>query len=265
MQKSWSILIKSVSVVLNNADQAFKLSGAIFVVAVFLSTALNVALTGSLIVNPPEFPTMEPGTLPEQIVFSQEDTLASLALLGGNFIFLVAMSWISVSWHRFVLLEEISDHLFPQWTVKRVLKYLWLAFLAAFGLAFAVVIPFMVIFGFVASIGLGALIPIVSLLMLVCFYYLFFRIGLILPATALDQPMAASQSFHCTRDISNEIWGVAALVVIVSLLSALAVGLIAPNNILGVLITSIVQWFMVMISASLLTTFYGHAVEHRQL
>lgn len=265
MQNAWSILRKSISMVINNADQAFRLSGAIFVVAVFLSTALNVALTGTLIVEPPKLPMLEAGASPDQIVFSEDDIRATMALLGGNLIFLFAMSWISVSWHRFVLLEEGTSQLFPQLVASRVFIYLLIAFLAAFGLGFAVVIPFMIIFGFLATLGLTAILPLASLSMLVCFYYLFFRIGLILPARAMDQSMPIAESFQLTKPLSADIWGVSTLVVGLSILAALAVGLVTPNNLFGVLLTGVVQWFMVMISASLLTTFYGYTVERRQI
>tara|TARA_R110002094_G_scaffold162947_3_gene147663 strand:+ start:137 stop:934 length:798 start_codon:yes stop_codon:yes gene_type:complete len=265
MLNAWVILRKSILMVTRNADQAFRLSGAIFVLAVFLSAALNVAMTGSLIVEPPLFPTFDANTAPAEMVMTEQDMRASMALVGGNLIFFIAMSWISVSWHRFVLLEEVTSHPFPSWTAGRVLRYFGIAILATVGLAFVVVIPFVMAIGFVSALGLSVLVPLVSIAMLICFYYLFFRIGLILPATALDQRMPVAQSFQDTKPLSDEIWGIAMMVVFASLIAAVLIGMIAPNNILGVLITALVQWFMVMVSASLLTTLYGHCIERRQL
>ena len=68
MLNAWVILRKSILMVTRNADQAFRLSGAIFVLAVFLSAALNVAMTGSLIVEPPLFPTFDAKGSPVVIV-----------------------------------------------------------------------------------------------------------------------------------------------------------------------------------------------------
>jgi hypothetical protein len=42
-------------------------------------------------------------------------------------------------------------------------------------------------------------------------------------------------------------------------------GILAPNNIIGVLVTSLFQWIVVMISASLMTTLYGHIIERRPI
>jgi hypothetical protein len=42
-------------------------------------------------------------------------------------------------------------------------------------------------------------------------------------------------------------------------------GILAPNNIIGVLVTSLFQWIVVMVSASLMTTLYGHIIERRPI
>ena len=77
--------------------------------------------------------------------------------------------------------------------------------------------------------------------------------------------MSIRKSFRETKDISNEIWGLAAIVITMILSIGIISGILAPSNIIGVLVTSFFQWIVVMISASLMTTLYGHVVERRPI
>ena len=118
---------------------------------------------------------------------------------------------------------------------------------------------------FINGLGLVAILPIVNILLFISFYYLFFRAGLVLPSIALDETMSIRKSFRETKDISNEIWGLAAIVITMILSIGIISGILAPSNIIGVLVTSFFQWIVVMISASLMTTLYGHVVERRPI
>ena len=118
---------------------------------------------------------------------------------------------------------------------------------------------------FINGLGLVAILPIVNILFFISFYYLFFRAGLVLPSIALDETMSIRKSFRETKDISNEIWGLAAIVITMILSIGIISGILAPSNIIGVLVTSFFQWIVVMISASLMTTLYGHVVERRPI
>jgi len=261
MNDSWNILRKSIAIITDNFSEALRISGAIFVISVFAATAVTVMITGGMIA---QMPVLEPNVVPnpeEQVQIVQ----SAGAILISNLIFFVAMSWIAVAWHRYVLLEEETNQLFPFWQTGRILGYLGKTLALGFSVGFMVVFPFVVVASIIGSIGLAAILPIFGLAMFVCFYYLFFRMGLALPATALDQKMPLKEAFQRTTDLTNQIWGLAILVVGITLIAGILIGTIAPNNIVGVLITSVFQWFMVMISASLLTTLYGHAIERRPL
>jgi hypothetical protein len=265
MQNSWIIFRKSVEIVLGNFQQAIRLSGGLFVVAVFASTALNVIMTGNMIVNPTDLQIDVTLGKPEQLEMAEKAFRHSSAMLLGNLLFFIAMSWIAIAWHRFVLLEETSMQLLPNYNFGRLIRYLGKTLALIFMIAIGLAIPLAVISTLLSAAGLAALLPMVSLGLFVCIYYFFFRAGLVLPAVALDQRITFSSSFQTTKVLSQAIWGVALIVVGVSSIAAILLGSIMPNNILGVLANAVVQWFMVMISASLLTTLYGHAVERRPL
>lgn len=265
MQNSWNLFKKSVAIVTDNVGDAFRISGAIFVAAVFASTALNVMLTGDLIVEPPKLQVADPNADQTQQIGAAFADQKILALLGGNLIFFIAMSWIAIAWHRFVLLEETPRQLFPSWSGSRVIAYALKTLGIILVIAFVIIIPFALISSIFMAMGLGVMVFFANLLLFVCFYYLFFRAGLVLPALSLDSKMPVRQSLEATKPLSNDIFGLSAIVVGLVLVGGIVIGSIAPNNLIGVLITSVFQWFVVMISASLLTTLYGHTIEHRPL
>lgn len=265
MQNSWVIFRKSVEIVMGNFRQAVWLSGGLFVLAVFLSTAINVAMTGSMIVNPTDMQIDSSLPKSEQMKMAQDAFQSSSALLIGNVLLIIAMSWIAIAWHRFVLLEESSPQLFPNWNTARLFHYLGKTLLLVFLIAIGLALPLAVLSLLLSGAGLNGLMPFLSLGLFVCVYYFFFRAGLVLPAIALDKRLSFSESLQKTAELSNAIWGTAMIVVGVSFAVAILLGALMPNNIFGVLANAVVQWFMVMISASLLTTLYGHAVERRPL
>ena len=77
--------------------------------------------------------------------------------------------------------------------------------------------------------------------------------------------MSIKQSFFETKALSKEIWGLAVIVIVMILGIGVISGILAPNNIIGVLVTSLFQWIVVMVSASLMTTLYGHIIERRPI
>ena len=265
MLASWKIFRRSVLIVSDNLKEAFRISGAIFVAAVFASSALNVFLTGDLIIGPPQFQTVTNDSGQDQLMALNFSSEKMIALLGGNFIFFIAMSWIAIAWHRFILIEESGNQLFPIWNNLRVLKYSIKTIAIISSVIFILIIPFFLFFIFINGLGLVAILPIVNILLFISFYYLFFRAGLVLPSIALDETMSIRKSFRETKDISNEIWGLAAIVITMILSIGIISGILAPSNIIGVLVTSFFQWIVVMISASLMTTLYGHVVERRPI
>ena len=265
MLASRKIFRRSVLIVSDNLKEAFRISGAIFVAAVFASSALNVFLTGDLIIGPPQFQTVTNDSGQDQLMALNFSSEKMIALLGGNFIFFIAMSWIAIAWHRFILIEESGNQLIPIWNNLRVLKYSIKTIAIISSVIFILIIPFSMLNIFINGLGLVAILPIVNILLFISFYYLFFRAGLVLPSIALDETMSIRKSFRETKDISNEIWGLAAIVITMILSIGIISGILAPSNIIGVLVTSFFQWIVVMISASLMTTLYGHVVERRPI
>ena len=265
MLLSWKIFRKSILIVLDNLKEAFRVSGAIFVAAVFTSSALNVFMTGDLTIGAPEIQAVKNANGQDQLMALNFSSQKIIALLGGNLIFFIAMSWIAIAWHRFILIEESNNYIFPSWNNSRIFKYSLKTIVIVTSVIFLLIIPFSMINIFINGLGLMLILPAVNILLFISFYYLFFRAGLVLPSIALDEPMSIRQSFFETKNISKEIWGLSVIVILMILGIGIISGILAPNNIIGVLVTSLFQWIVVMISASLMTTLYGHIIERRPI
>jgi len=265
MLLSWKIFKKSVLIVLDNLKEAFRVSGAIFVAAVFASSALNVFLTGDLTIGAPDIQAVKDTNGQDQLVALNFSSQKITALMGGNLIFFIAMSWIAIAWHRFILIEESINYIFPIWDNSRIIKYSIKTIAIVTSVIFILIIPFSMINIFINSLGLVLILPAVNILLFISFYYLFFRAGLVLPSIALDKTMSIKQSFFETKTMSKEIWGLAVIVIVMILGIGVISGILAPNNIIGVLVTSLFQWIVVMVSASLMTTLYGHIIERRPI
>ena len=265
MLLSWKIFKKSVLIVLDNLKEAFRVSGAIFVAAVFASSALNVFLTGDLTIGAPDIQAVKDTNGQDQLVALNFSSQKITALMGGNLIFFIAMSWIAIAWHRFILIEESTNYIFPIWDNSRIIKYSIKTIAIVTSVIFLLIIPFSMINIFINSLGLVLILPAVNILLFISFYYLFFRAGLVLPSIALDKTMSIKQSFFETKTMSKEIWGLAVIVIVMILGIGVISGILAPNNIIGVLVTSLFQWIVVMVSASLMTTLYGHIIERRPI
>ncbi len=192
-----------------------------------------------------------------------------------------AYCWAAVGWHRYVLLEELGNGVLPQWRMGEVRAYFGRAVLVVLTIMGAVVAASLVIglaFGVTQSGGL-ALVLGVGLVFGVS--WLATRIGLVLPAAALGERMAISESWRITAPVSGHI--LLPLIIIAAgfgILGQLNIWVFGDTvtvqfggeaveqvtlNFVGQLIAGALGWLQVLINLALMTTLYGNLVEGRQL
>lgn len=182
--------------------------------------------------------------------------------LVGLMVNFVLGAWVAVAWHRFVLLQEYPASFLPSWRGPEVMTYIGRlllvgAVLVAVGVAALLVLA---IFPFTAILGPGAVLAtgaITGFLLAV----VSFRISLILPAAALGREMSLGESWRQTAPLALDIAGLAAIVMVF----ALFFGVLSLPGPIGLVVSFVVNWIGVMVSASLLTTLYGMTVEGREL
>jgi hypothetical protein len=167
-------------------------------------------------------------------------------------------SWVAVSWHRFILLEEYSGIL-PATSGRPIWPYVGKSMLLGL---------ILVVLGAAMAMILGMVLsPLTTIILLVgTLSLMWFRLGVALPATAVGKPITFGYAWEATSKINATIIGIVAIITVVSFIVGVAVeGLYGIHYLLGSLVNMFVQWLTLMIGICVLTTLYGHVIEGRPL
>jgi hypothetical protein len=241
----WKLFIHSVNMVLHNIPQLLR----IFLLPTILTAAI-VYLMVRYLFN---------GTL--DVASGIAPLMWRIAAIGG-----VAMAltcWGTVSWHRYVLLEEYPKGWIPAIHMRRIGAYLlgllklMLVGIAVFGVLGLVSVPLisgMEVFGVALVLGL-------ALVVLVFMY----RLILILPAAALGQRLGLSQSLQKTEGAFGTLFILSSCLIGLQLIAELILYLMGDLVALAAVFQIVFGLFQGVLSISVLTTLYGYYVEKRQI
>lgn len=175
--------------------------------------------------------------------------------------------WIAVAWHRFVLLGEAPTGYLPAFKKENVISYFLRGFQIGLILMLTAIIVGVVsgvIFGlFLQPVAAGVLAGFASTVVALV---LFYRICPVLPAAALGERLAIGAAFEATKGQSGTIIVLAIIGGFLLLLFQLPTLLGGnPGSVLSLVYSAVIGWFTTMIGASVLTTFYGHFIEGREI
>ncbi|NVJ95589.1 MAG: hypothetical protein HWD91_08380 [Marivivens sp.] len=251
---AWKLILHSFNMIFGNLAEALKVSvgpilvGLLLIGLSFLGFGLNFEFLSE----------MEQGS-------SANTGAAFLFVLLAIVIMTVVFAWIAVAWHRFVLLEQYPGIL-PAFRgqpigayIGRTLVLSLLIALVVFALAFVIGL----LTALTASMGLAIFLG-VGLGFVVS--YLWLRIGLVLPATALREPLKVSESMAATKPMAGTIFGVSAILAILNFLISLIIGQVYNfAGIIAFVLDVAANWVFIMVGISILTTLYGHLIEKRPL
>ncbi len=187
-------------------------------------------------------------------------TTAVGMLIAGYF---AAFVWMAVQWHRYVLLGEIQSGVVPHYHGRASRAYLWRSILLGvagvalfFGLSFLA--------GLVAAATQST--PVAIAANVAAFagsLAILGRVSPILPAAALDERLSFGAAWRATAGGTGAILVAGILLALLSsipaILVALGLGLVAQISNLAF------QWLVTLVGLCLMTTFYGHYVEGREL
>jgi hypothetical protein len=241
-----SIFIHAVRLVLNNLNDAWRISAVLY----FGPAIVSLLFTGSFVMGPPSA-----GNLVLTLLLALASVLAIL--------------WLAVAWHRFVLLDESPTGPLPEFHGDRMLKYF------GYGVRIGVI---SVVVATVVGIVLGLLVAVTggspevaSLVAMITMFVVLvinYRLSAILPGAALGRPMTLKAAWEATAGATGDI-------VVLAIVSALAIAVIDMPGILLVstgwsaVIADVwylgTGWLKVMVAVSISTTLYGHFIEKRPL
>jgi hypothetical protein len=255
MQKAWHILIHSWRQVVGNLRAALRISLLLYLVQVVVGIALDRAIGQKVAVVSGDDAASSLAAL---------QTLAGPGLLSA-LVALVAYLWIAVAWHRYVLTGEESPSWVPHFNASRKLAYFGTLLLLGtlFGLAamaFTAVASLVVM---VAGPGVAQVLPLVAILV---FSGPAFRLSAALPGVALEPGHTLREGWEATRGETGVMYGLGFLWILVLVLlrvpDALFMALPGPFWLVW---TLAVQWLLMMVGISILTTLYGHYIQKRPL
>jgi len=247
--KAWQIFVHSIRQVFGNLPEALQISGLIYLAQMAAAIAMGAApnLMGAAEAEP----------TPE----------AAFATLVSALIFLVSTLWIAVAWHRFVLLGERPTGFVPALQAGRVLRYMGrsvlialvvLAMAGVLGIAFGTLF-----YALVPAPGAASLLTVLSVM--VPILTVLYRLSAVLPGVALDRPTGLADGWVATTGESGTILVLAFLSGVASIVMGIPPSLLAPGSLAALLWEVVAGWIQVMVSASILTTLYGHYIEKRPL
>lgn len=183
---------------------------------------------------------------------------------------LAAFLWISVAWHRHVLLREGPAGWIPPLEGRLMLGYLGRSLLIGI-VVMAVVV--------MVSVALVPLAPALAFALAAILAMVFvYRLGLILPAGAIGKPLNVVDAWRATIGQSGTVvllavltYAATRLLQLPSLLDAGPDAAAAPDRaapgggVIGMAYDLVATWMLLMLGVSVLSTLYGHFVEGRPL
>jgi len=242
--QGWKIFVHALSMVVRNWREALRI--ALFPTALWAVALVVVGFA-----------------LPQSQATDGEVAASGSMILTGLISILIAvlaMIWVLVNWHRFILLSEYPSGWLPTLRRDAIGAYLWRVVQMTLLLILAM-IPIVVITMILGGAN-GALLMIWVGLML----YGFYRISPILPAAAVGETLAMRAAWDATRPGAGAIVIIIILsMVVTQLASVIEVLLTGAIPVFGAIVSIILMAALGLLNASILTTIYGHYVDGRQL
>jgi hypothetical protein len=194
-----------------------------------------------------------------------------LSFLVALLTFLFVFGWVAVSWHRFVLLEEYPG-LLPGTRGKPIWSYVGRSILLGLLLVLCM-IPVVLVASFLGvfpTANPGQLpspttIILLNLILGTVGGWLWLRFALVLPGTALGNPMSLGDGWRAGARLSGAILQAAFILVVLNVAISLTLGLLLGPGLGSTLLTLFVNWVTFMGGISILTTLYGHLIEGRSI
>ncbi|MGL4281106.1 MAG: hypothetical protein ACRCS0_12115 [Albidovulum sp.] len=244
--KGYQIFLHSVKQVFGNFGAAVRISGLLFLVQVFATLFFGRTAMMS----------------------GMQDAMAmpNGGMLLLMLVTLITSLWIAVAWHRFILRVEEPQAILPAFHGQRILAY--------FGYSLLILIIAAIpaaVFGYLGATIVNALSYniltslIAMLIVLVPVLLITLRLCAVLPAAALGEPLGIAGAWNATSGATVDFLLLAVVATVASFLVDLPMILFMGIMPLAMAWGLASAWLKMMVSASILTTIYGHYVERRSL
>lgn len=256
--QGWNIFTHSVRMVFGNLGPALRVSGLLYLAYMAVNAYFQLTYAEDLAVLQRN---LQMGHMPAKL----PSGLFGVMVL--NFVVALLTSlWISVLWHRYVLLAENPDTIIPTLNLGAVGAYL--------GKTIQLALILVIIggaLGMLMGVAIGPLLGasaalIIQMLLIGVLLYLSYRLGLVMPAAALSKSLAFKTSWEKTAVASGAIAQLAVIAVVFAIIIQIPSNMNPDvTSIVNLVYTYVVGWIAMMVGVSVLTTLYGIYIEGRDL
>lgn len=254
------IFFHAINMVIRNFAQGLRLALVPMLLSQIIAGLGMYVLTGSIVPNP------------DALLHSAQTDVGTYYLLifGTAFLNLFMMAWIAVGWHRFILLEERQHSYLPVWHSGLIWGYIKKILLLLLIMVPVILVISLVLIPIVIAAmsptnqnPLMALIPFAIMYILII--WIFTRLSLVLPAVSIGETMGIGDAWFSSKPLSFAFLVVGVLSAIIMNIPALMVTCIDLPDVVAAILNFLFGIVGVLVAASVLTTFYGVAVEKREI
>lgn len=251
-----AVLRHSIRQVLGNAGDALRLSALPYIGGLVLLSGVLALISG----------WTEPGRA------------QAFILLAAFLPVALGYAWFAIAWHRFVLRDEPGQGFVPPWHGRALFVYAGQAIGLTLITLFAV-LPVLMAFMPVSVWLLPTLWPgvfttppgrflagqVAQFPGLAVMAWLGLRLGLVLPAAALGTGATLRGSWRATRGIGGALVWLALAGALLMFSGNIVNAALGTGSAVAMAFGAVTSWATLLLSASVLTTLYGHVIEQRPL
>ncbi|WP_167766828.1 hypothetical protein [Jannaschia formosa] len=247
----WKLFLRAVTLLIENLGDALRVSAVPYL----------VLIAATVIVGPPEVdPTLPETGGEEAAIAAMAGGVWALPLLVLN---LVVTLWVTVAWHRYVLLGETPTGWLPPMRGPEMLGYLWRSILIGLLVGLAIIgitIPLGAL-----AVAIPVLVPLVPVVGLFLGALVFYRLAVSLPARAIGRQMGFGEAMEATRGHTGTVAALAVITVGFFLLLQLPTAIEGSLGLITIVYQGVVGWIGLLVGVSTLTALYGVVVEGRSV
>lgn len=249
-----NLFMHSVRLVLGDWRNALRVTGLLYLIY-----AIPALVLGQMFPAPAANPTAEQA-------MAAMSSLAPVAIVTA-LLMAVVYVWLAVTWHRYILLDELPSGQLPAFHQKEILAYagnailLWLISVVVF-LGVGLVASPLAFLGPIGAMLIGIIILAVALIV-------GYRLGLVLPARAVGRRLTFGEAWAASAGQNGTILVLAIVSAIAAVVINIPAMVLAFVPGIGGILATIWQlgtgWVTLVVGASILTTLYGVYVEKRSI
>ncbi|WP_180572672.1 hypothetical protein [Agrobacterium vitis] len=259
--KSWRIFKHSIKQLIGNWKTVLR----IVLPALLLSLALDAFVSREII-----FLSVDDVRHQIQWIASTYHGEKLLEIYAAAFIKLILGLWVAITWHRYVLLNEIPS-IPPKFRGKRISAYFLkgiLVTLPAFLLVLPIILPIIILSMLYKSPNTEpvTLIFILLALIFIAAFIIILRLSTLLPGAALGKSTSMLETWRITSGETKVFAGLSVVMILLTLAFS-AANYLMPDIpfIIALAWQNIAVYLQTVIILSMLTTLYGHYIERRSL